>query len=93
MGGWYKPGRFGGTPDTDYEDEGDRWFDYVNYGDIDVTLYTTEGDEIAFTALEKAPDEIHYLFVRDFIEPYIIDYTNLEVRDKPKFNIHSVPYC
>lgn len=93
MGGWYDPGRFGGTPDTDIEPTGDRWFDSINYSDIDVTLFTTEGDEIEFTAFEKAPDEIKYLFIRDFIEPYIIDYTNLEVRDKPKFNIHNVPYC
>ncbi|MFW6242944.1 MAG: hypothetical protein ACOC2W_02200 [bacterium] len=39
----------------------------INWGDIRVTLYSMEGDEIKFTALEQAPDNIQALFIREFI--------------------------
>lgn len=39
----------------------------VNWGDVNVSLYTMEGDEIKFTALEKAPDKIREIFIREFI--------------------------
>jgi len=39
----------------------------INWGNVNVTLYTMEGDEIKFTAFESAPDNIRQLFVREFI--------------------------
>lgn len=93
MGGWYDPGRFGGTPDTDREPEGEAWFDYIEYNDIDVNLYSVNGDEVQFTAFEKAPPQIQFLFVREFIEPYIRDYTNLEIKERPRYTAQDVPYC
>jgi hypothetical protein len=39
----------------------------VNWDDVNVTLYSNEGDEIKFIALEKAPDKIRELFIREFI--------------------------
>jgi hypothetical protein len=39
----------------------------INWDDVNVTLFTPEGDEIKFTAFEKAPDNIRDLFIREFI--------------------------
>ena len=93
MGGNYDPGRWGGTMGDAIEPSGEAWFDYVNYYDIEVKLFSVEGDEIKFDALEKAPDKIHYLFVQKYVESYISDYTNLEIREKPNFGVNDVPYC
>ena len=39
----------------------------INWGDVDVTLFTTEGDEIKFTTFESAPEKIREIFIREFI--------------------------
>ena len=51
----------------------------VNWGDIDVTLFTPEGDEIKFTALENAPDNIRELFIREFINDAFMEENNVEL--------------
>lgn len=92
--GWYDPGRFGGTPDTDIEPSGDAWFSYLNWDDIEVNIYTTDGDEIPFIAFQKAPPKIQMLFVRDYTANLISGKTNLDINTpEMKVNVKDVPYC
>lgn len=93
MGGWYDPGRFGGTTDTDIESSGEKWFDSIDYDYVEVKLFTLKGDDIEFTAFEKAPPKIQELFIKEYIESYIIDYTSLEIRDLSKDKPQDIPYC
>ena len=93
VGGWYDPGRYGGTTDTDYEAEGESWFDGFDWGDIDVVLYTMDGDDVPFTAFDNAPPKIQTLFIREFTQNFIENET-LELRtDELKDNIQNTPYC
>ena len=93
VGGWYDPGRFGGTTDTDYPPEGESWYDSFDWGDIDVILYTLDGDDVQFKAFENAPPKIQTLFIREYTENFIENET-LEVRTKEmKDNIQNTPYC
>lgn len=93
VGGWYDPGRYGGTTDTDYEAEGESWYDVFDWGDIGIVLYTMDGDEVQFTALDNAPPKIQTLFMRHYLEGFIADET-LEFRtDDMKDNVHNTPYC
>lgn len=91
--GWYDPGRFGGTTDTDYPPEGESWYDGFDWGDIDVEIFTVDGDEIQFTAFENAPPKIQTLFIREYTQNFIESET-LEFRtDDLKDNIRNTPYC
>ena len=93
VGGWYDPGRYGGTTDTDYEAEGESWFDGFDWGDIDVVLYTMDGDDVPFTAFDNAPPKIQTLFIREFTQNFIENET-LELRtDELKDDIQNTPYC
>lgn len=93
VGGWYDPGRFGGTTDTDYAPEGESWFDGFDWGDIEVILYTMDGDDIPFKEFEEAPPKIQNLFIRHFTESFIEGET-LEMRTgDEKINIQNTPYC
>ena len=93
VGGWYDPGRYGGTTDTDYEAEGESWFDGFDWSDINVILYTMEGDEVPFPAFDNAPPKIQTLFIREFTQNFIENET-LELRtDELKDNIQNTPYC
>jgi len=92
--GWQDSGRFGGTPDTDIEPSGEAWFDQLNWNDIDVTLFTTDGDEIPFVAFQKAPPRIQTLFIRNFTEGFIGKETGMDIRTKEmKDKVQNVPYC
>jgi hypothetical protein len=71
---------------TDYEyDPGDyhtqpygkTWYTEIAWDDIKVELFTDEGDEINFTALDDAPNTIYKLFVRAYIESLIESKTDI----------------
>jgi len=93
IGGWYDPGRFGGTTDTDYAPEGESWYDGFDWGDINVALYTLDGDEIDFKAFKNAPPKIQTLFIREFTQNFIesesLDIQTREMKD----NVQNTPYC
>jgi hypothetical protein len=92
--GWYDKGRIGGTTDSDIAPSGEAWFDRFDWRDINVDLYTPEGDEIKFIAFEKAPPKIQILFIREFCQDFIMAYTNLDIRTpEMKDKIQNVPYC
>jgi len=93
-GGWYDPGRWGGTMPDSIEPSGESWFDGFDWGDIEVKMNTVEDIEIEFVAFEKAPPKIQNIFIREYVYDFISDYTNLEIRTpEMKDKIQNVPYC
>ena len=89
----YDAGRWGVSVDDSQAPSGGDWIDYVNWDDIAVTLYTKEGDEIEFTAFEKAPEKIQTLFVREYCEINIEKSGDYVIDLKQVDNIRNVPYC
>jgi len=91
--GWSDPGRWAGTMPDSVEPSGESWYDAFDWGDIDVTLQTTEGDEIEFTAFNQAPPRIQNLFMRHYLEGFIETETlEIKTTDK-KDNIQNISYC
>lgn len=91
-GGYYTPAKLGGTPDTDREAEGEAYFSRINWGDIDVTMWTPDGDEIEFTAFKRAPSNIQTSFVREYCEDFITEKT-MEIRDGQGKPESGSSYC
>lgn len=85
--GWHNPSTY------DSDQEGDSWFDSFDWNDIDVTMETMNGEELTFTAFEKAPPRIQTLFIREFTQHYIenetLDIRTPEIKDKAQ----NIPYC
>jgi len=93
VGGWYDPGRWAGTMPDSIEPSGESWYDGFDWGDIDVILYTMDGDDVPFKAFDEAPPKIQTLFIRHFTESFIEGET-LEMRTgEEKNNIQNTPYC
>jgi len=93
VGGWYDPGRWAGTMPDSIEPSGESWYDSFDWGDIDVILYTMDGNDVPFKAFEEAPPKIQTLFIRHFTESFIQGET-LEMRTgDDKINIQNTPYC
>ena len=93
VNGWSDRGRFGGTSDTDIEPSSDSWYDVFDWNDIDVSLYTVNGDDVEFITFEKAPPRIQVLFMRQYLENFIETET-MELRTSDmKDNIQNIPYC
>lgn len=69
-------------------DDFDSWYSSINWKDIDVTLFTPQGDEIEFIAFDNAPSKIRELFIRSYTESIIEQNTDVgEVKEKmPKYN-------
>jgi len=93
-GGYHDPGRFGGTPDTDIEPSGEAYYTHLNWNDINVALFTTDGDEVEFTAFKRAPRNIQNLFVMEYTKDYIENNTmGIEHNSREFNNISKSPYC
>ncbi len=74
--------------------ESTEFIDGIDWHDINVTLWTVDGDEIKFTAFEKAPPKIQVLFIRQYVESFIGNQSNLDVRTpEAKDNVRNTPYC
>ena len=90
----YDSGRIGGTTDSDIAPSGKAWFDGFDWNDINVDLNTTEGDKIDFLAFKHAPPRIKILFIRQFLEDYIGNYTGMDISTpEMKDKVQNVPYC
>jgi hypothetical protein len=74
--GYYDKGDYYTQP------SGDAWFDYVEWSDIKVSLFTDDGEEIKFVAFEKAPANIQTLFIREYVSSFITSKTTMDVKDK-----------
>lgn len=73
---------------------GGAWFSDFDWNDISATLTTSDGDVIPFVAFDRAPTRIKALFIRQYVESYILNYTELEIRTpEMKDKIQNVPYC
>lgn len=88
VNGWYNPGN-----SINIEPEGETWYDVFDWDDIIVSMYTINGDDIEFTAFEKAPPKIQILFMRHYLEGFIETET-LEIRTNDmKDNVLNTTYC
>ena len=76
------------------EPSGNAWFNRFDWSDINVAIFTIDGDEIDFIALKKAPQRIQTLFIRNYVEEFINDYTGLEIgTEEMKDKIQNTSYC
>lgn len=82
----FEGNNIGYTTDYDYDSGSeylDSWYRSINWDQISVHLYTTDGEEVKFNALEKAPDSIYELFIRSYIESDIEQQTDIgEIKEK-----------
>jgi hypothetical protein len=76
----------------DVEPSFEAGYTHLNWDDIEVSMHTTNGDDIEFVAFDKAPPKIQTLFVREYVETFIATET-ADTSDLKKDNIKSVPYC
>lgn len=86
--GYYDPGTYERAP------EGEEHISHFNWDDINVTLFTMDGDEIEFTAFKRAPHNIQILFIMEYTKDYIVNNTmDIERNDKMYSNLSKSPYC
>ena len=69
----------------------DRFFDYINWLNIEVNLYDKDGSTIDFVAFKKAPPKLKTIFIRSYIEPMIINKTNQEIEQSNDSINENVP--
>lgn len=70
----------------------DTYYTYIDWNDINVNMFTLDGDEINFTAFIKAPEKIKELFIRENVEDFISNETyNTNYLKKEKFQ--NISYC
>ena len=82
--GWYDSGKWGGTMADAIESSGELWIDYVEWGDIIPALRTIDGEDVEFTAFEKAGGKTQELFIRAYVQDIIAQELNAELRiEKP----------
>jgi hypothetical protein len=93
-GGYYDPGRWGGTMADAIEPSGEQYFTYLDWTDINVSLFSTDGDEIKFIAFQRAPRNIQVLFIKEYTEGYI-ESNSLGIEDNSREfkNLSKAPYC
>jgi hypothetical protein len=67
--------------------EGDTWMNSVNWSDIEVKLFTPDGQEIPFAELGQASEKTRELFIRAYCESILESNVNMEVKDrKPQYS-------
>jgi len=59
--------------DYDVPDDATSLISHVEWSDIDVTLYTKGGEEIAFVALSKASPKIKGIFAKQYLYDMVAD--------------------
>ena len=70
----------------------DTWINSINWQQITVSLFTSEEEKIDFIAYDKAPEKIQNLFIREFLEEFITEHTEMDVREKTD-NTTITQYC
>jgi len=89
----YDPGRWGATTDDAVAPSGGDWIDYVDWSDITVQLFTSEGDDIEFIAFNRAPEKIKNLFIREYCEDNIERGGDYPIDMKQTDSVQNIPYC
>jgi hypothetical protein len=93
-GGYHTPARLGGTTDSDRPEEGEAYFTSFNWDNIEVTLWTIDGEQIEFTAFNNAPYNIKTLFKMEYCKDYITNNTlPVERNDRKFMGLSKSPYC
>ena len=70
----------------------EAWFYGITWNDIEVSLFTLDGDKVKFLAFERAPKNIQSIFTREMLKDYIENQTSIDIRDK--FNGAEITrYC
>lgn len=60
------------VPGDQYTAPDDRsWFDDFGWDDVNVNIYTSDGDDIEFKSFNNAPSRIQHIFIRDYIGKFI----------------------
>jgi hypothetical protein len=89
----YDPGQWGATTDDAIAPSGGDWINYIDWSEVRVRLFTIDGDEVKFTAFEKAPIKIQDIFVREYCESGIEKSGDYSVNLKNTDKIQNIPYC
>lgn len=89
----YDPGRWGATTDDAIAPSGGDWINYIDWSDIDVKLYTIDGDEIEFTAFKRAPVKIQNIFIREYCQDNIEKWGNYPIKERRPDKVQEVLYC
>lgn len=67
--------------ETEITPSRESWIHSVDWGDIDVTLYSNIYDDIDFEGIDNAPNKIKELFIREYIEYDISNSTDVDIRN------------
>lgn len=70
----------------------DAYYTNIEWNDINVNMFTVDGNEIEFVAFKKAPTKIQELFIRENIEDFISNQT-YETDYLKRDRIQNIPYC
>lgn len=65
------------------------WFNYIEWSDVTVYLFSMGGDGIKFTAYENAPQNIKDLFIRTYLEPVIEKKTSVDIEMANDKNVNT----
>lgn len=76
-----------------YPPEGSSWYDEFQWEDIDVTIFTLDGNDVRFIAFEKAPPRIQTLFIRQYTQNFIESQTMEIKTPEVKDSVQNVGYC
>lgn len=80
----YETGSDESIGDYDTPSFSDTWYESIAWDEIDVKLYTIEGDKLEFTAFDNAPSNIQELFIRAYTESVIEKKTDINtIEEKP----------
>jgi len=86
----YDKGVWAGTMPDSTPPSGGDWVSSIDWGYIAVKMWF-EGEEVPFTAFEKAPVRIKNIFIREYCKDAIED--NIPVREKRPDSVRNIPYC
>ena len=84
----YDPGNWANFVEPTSESQ----YNYIQWSDISVMLFTSDGDEIDFLAFKRAPQKIQDMFIRSYTENFISNNTT-STDNLKKDSIRSTPYC
>lgn len=68
------------------------WFDYIDWSEINTVLYTNEGDEVNFIAIENAPYKIVEIFIRHYVEDFVTTESKMDYSSEIDNSVIS-QYC
>lgn len=87
VNGWNNDGGYQKEP------EGDSWYDRFDWSDIDVFIYSKDGDEIGFNSFKNSPPKIQILFIMEYTQNFI-ESNSMEIRTpETTKEFSNIQYC